>query len=254
MRARSALLPTSSRVVPLGTPVTAYHYDLLHPLLTIVRDDADKEKVFPKRRVFGDEERDIASQSVAFHHRNGERMSVPQFLSTVICLVALVWPGLSAASYLIQLRNGRQIATSQYWKEGQTIKFNTAGGIGGVPESAVLRIQTVEDTAESDLVGAAERQIAPQAERQIAPRAEVQRDGGKTSKLDLEAYRQKKEAIKSQLDMAVERYRDASSAHDPEEKSKIQREITSWSKQLFDLRDEVEQKNQGRLPEGWETF
>jgi len=197
-------------------------------------------------------------------------MSVPQFLSTVICLVALVWPGLSAASYLIQLRNGRQIATSQYWKEGQTIKFNTAGGIGGVPESAVLRIQTVEDTAESDLVGAAERQIAPQAERQIAPqaerqiapqaerqiapRAEVQRDGGKTSKLDLEAYRQKKEAIKSQLDMAVERYRDASSAHDPEEKSKIQREITSWSKQLFDLRDEVEQKNQGRLPEGWETF
>jgi hypothetical protein len=48
-------------------------------------------------------------------------MSVPHVLSIVFCVVALVWPGLSAASYLIQLRNGRQVATSQYWKEEHTI-------------------------------------------------------------------------------------------------------------------------------------
>jgi hypothetical protein len=148
--------------------------------------------------------------------------------------------------------------------------FYTAGGVGGVPESAVLRIQTVEDPPASDLAGAAEQQVGPQAEQhatsqakqQVAPQveqkalsqAEVRPDGGKTSKLDLEAYWKKKEEIKSQLDLAVERYREVSSAHDPDEKAKIQREITAWSKQLFDLRDEVKQKNQGRLPEGWENF
>ena len=54
--------------------------------------------------------------------------------------------------------------------------------------------------------------------------------------------------------MAVERYREASGTHNNEEKIKIQREITAWSKKIFDLTDEVKQKNQGRLPEGWENF
>ena len=199
-------------------------------------------------------------------------------LSIVICVVALVWPSLSAASYLIQLRNGRHVATSQYWKEGQTIMFAIAGGVGGVPESAVLRIQTVEDPPASDLAGTAEPKGVPQAEpkrvpqaepkevpqaeptapRQAAPTApppaEVPREGGTLSKGELEAYWHKKEELKAQLDGAVERYRDVSSAQSPEEKATIQREITAWSKQLFDLRDEVKQKNQGRFPEGWENF
>jgi len=193
-------------------------------------------------------------------------MSVPHVLSTVICVVALVWPGLSAASYLIQLRNGRQVATSQYWKEGHTIMFSTAGGVGGVPESAVLHILTVEDPPESDLAHAAAPQVmpqakpqaapqlVPQAEQQDVPQAEGPREGGKLSQRELEAYWHKKEELKSQLDVAVERYREVSSAQSPEEKATLQREITAWSKQLFDLRDEVKQKNQGRLPEGWENF
>jgi hypothetical protein len=197
-------------------------------------------------------------------------MSMPHVLSIVICVVALVWPDLSTASYRIQLRNGRHIATSQYWKEGHTIMFATAGGVGGVPESAVLHIQTIEDVPASELTGAAEPHGAPPAEQQGVPQAAqtapppaaqtapshaaVPGEGGKLSTRDLEAYWHKKEELKSQLDLAVERYRDVSSAHSPEAKAKIQREITAWSQQLFALRDEVQQKNQGRLPEGWENF
>jgi hypothetical protein len=140
--------------------------------------------------------------------------------------------------------------------------FYTAGGVGGVPESAVLRIQTVEDPPESDLAGVAEQKATPQVEQQVAPQAEqkappqakVQRDGEKTFKLDLEAYRQKKEEIQVQLNTALERYREASGPENKEEKAKIQQEITAWSKQLFNLRDEMKQKYQKRLPEGWENF
>jgi hypothetical protein len=205
-------------------------------------------------------------------------MSVPHVLATVLCVGTLVWHGLSAASYRIQLRNGRYLMTAQYWKEGSTIMFATAGGVGGVPESAVLHIQPVADPPASELVGAAEPQSAPHTEQQGAPHAERhgvpqaeptasppaaphaptpvegQREGGQPSTLDLEAYWRKKEELKAQLDLAVERYRDVSSAQNPEEKAQIQREITAWSKQLFALRDEVKQKNQGRLPEGWEHF
>ena len=174
------------------------------------------------------------------------RRSMLHLLSPIICLVALVGPGLSAASYRIELRNGRHVTTSQYWKEGHSLMFSTTGGVGGVPESAVLRIQTVEDISESDLVGAAEQKVPPQAE--------VQRDGEKMFTRDLEAYQHKKEEIQSQLNTALERYREASGPQHKEEKAKIQQEMTAWSKQLFDLRDKVKQKYQGRLPEEWENF
>lgn len=205
-------------------------------------------------------------------------MSVSHVLATVLCVVALVWPGLSAASYRIQLRNGRYIVTSQYWQEGQSIMFATAGGVGGVPASAVRHIETVEDPPATDVVGATEQTGTPHAARVGAPQAAqtvplpaeqharppgevtvpsaaaVPGEGGKLSQRDLETYWHKKEALKAQLDLAVERYREASSARSPEEKATIQREITAWSKQLFELRDEVKQKNQGHLPEGWEHF
>jgi hypothetical protein len=132
--------------------------------------------------------------------------------------------------------------------------FSTTGGVGGVPESAVLRIQTVEDISESDLVGAAEQKVAPQAEQKAPPQTEVQRDGEKMFTLDLEAYQHKKEEIQLQLNTALERYREASGPQNKEEKAKIQQEMTAWSKQLFDLRDEVRKKYQGRLPEEWENF
>lgn len=173
-------------------------------------------------------------------------MSVPQILSTVACLIALAWPGFSAASYRIELRNGRHVVTSQYWKQGSTIMFYTDGGVAGVAESTVLRIQAVDDPTEPDLSRAAERKAAYSAA--------IQREKEQTRKMDVEAYRQKKEAMKAQIDTALERYREASSTHNNEEKTRIQREITAWSKQLFDLTDEVKQMNHGRLPEGWENF
>lgn len=173
-------------------------------------------------------------------------MSLPHVLSTVVCLVALAWPALSTASYLIQLRNGRQVVASRYWQEEHTIWFETDGGVASVAESAVLHIQTIEEPSASE--------PPPAAERQAAPQAEDQRDRGQMSPLALETYRQKKEEIKAQLDATIERYREASNTHNAEAKATIQREITAWSKQLYDLAEEVKQMNQGRLPEGWEHF
>src|SRR2546426_8011416 len=64
------------------------------------------------------------------------RMSLPHVLSTAVCLVALAWSTLSTASYLIQLRNGRQVVASRYWQEEHTIRFETDGGVASVAESA----------------------------------------------------------------------------------------------------------------------
>ena len=175
-------------------------------------------------------------------------MSLPHILSTVVCLVALAWPALSTASYLIQLRNGRQVVASRYWQEEHTIRFETDGGVASVAESAVLHIQTIEDLPAE---AAPASEPPPAAEQQAAPPAEGQRDRGQTSQLTLEKYRQKKEEIRSQLKATLERYREASNTPDAKAKATIQQEITAWSQQLYDLTDEVKQMNQGHLPEGW---
>ena len=173
-------------------------------------------------------------------------MPLPYVLSTVVCLVALAWPALSTSSYLIELRNGRHVVASRYWQEDHTIRFETEGGVASVAESAVLRIQTIEEPPASE--------PPPAAEQPAAPTVAGQQDGGQMSQRALEKYRQKKEEIKAQLDATIERYREASNTHNAEAKATIQQEITAWSKQLFDLTDEVKQMNQGRLPEGWEHF
>src|SRR5262245_36183992 len=59
-------------------------------------------------------------------------MSLPHVLSTVVCLVALAWPALGAASYLIELRNGRHVVASRYWQEDHSIRFETEGGVASV--------------------------------------------------------------------------------------------------------------------------
>ena len=170
-------------------------------------------------------------------------MSLPHILSTVVCLVALAWPALSTASYLIQLRNGRQVVASRYWQEEHTLRFETEGGVVSVAESAVLHIQTIEELPASE--------PPPAAEQHAAPAVEGPRDQGQMSQRTLEEYRQKKEEIRSQLKATLERYREASNTPDAKAKATIQQEITAWSQQLYDLTDEVKQMNQGHLPEGW---
>ncbi len=176
-------------------------------------------------------------------------MSLPPVLSTVVCLVVLTWPALSTASYLIQLRNGRYVVASRYWQEEHTIRFETDGGVASVAESAVLQIQTIEEPPASGLPPAAEP--PPAAEQPAVPQAEGQRDRGQMSQKTLEEYRQKKEAIRSQLKATLERYREAANTPNAAAKAAIQHELTAWSQQLYDLTDEVKQMNQGRLPEGW---
>jgi hypothetical protein len=197
-------------------------------------------------------------------------MSLPQVFATLVCLVTLAQPSLSTAAYLIHLRNGRQVRTFHYWQQDHRIMFYTAGGVGGVAASAVLQIQTIDDPPEADLPHAAEPKAADTAEEKAADIAEpkaadaaepkaaktaaAHREREQTPPFDLEASRHQKEALKSQLDTALERYRAASSAHNREEKAKLQAELTALSKQLFDLTDAVKQQHQGRLPEGWENF
>jgi hypothetical protein len=170
-------------------------------------------------------------------------MSVKRCLCMLLCLSALMYPLTSSAYYVIRLKNGRQVITPTYWKHDHTLLFDIYGGIAGVEEGLVSKISEID--ASNGIEISAEEQVKDVE----VSKTDVQQNDALS--LNIEEYRKKRDVVKQQIDSTVEKYREASSKHDNDEKEKIRQEITALSKKYFDITDTVKQKNRGRLPEGW---
>jgi hypothetical protein len=72
-------------------------------------------------------------------------------LSLIIILILFLIPALSSPSYLIRLKNGRQLTTPMYWFEGQRIFFYTAGGTAGMERTEIDRIEKLETDSDKSL-------------------------------------------------------------------------------------------------------
>ncbi len=60
--------------------------------------------------------------------------------------------------------------------------------------------------------------------------------------------------LKGKIDESVASYLEASGNRDPEAKQKAREEMTDLSGQIYDLTDELKEKNKGVLPEWWEKL
>ena len=95
-------------------------------------------------------------------------------ISAIIILLLLLIPVLGGASYLIRLKNGRQLATPFYWFEGRLIFFYTAGGTAGMERT---EIDGIEEYATEDhpsaVSGSIEKKDSPLpipgVEKSLAP-------------------------------------------------------------------------------------
>ena len=170
-------------------------------------------------------------------------MSVQHCLCMLICLSALTYPLTSSAYYVIHLKNGRQVITPTYWKHDHTLLFDIYGGIAGIEEGLVSNISEI-DASKGMEISAEE-----QAKRTEASETDVQQNDALS--LNIEEYKKKRDIVRHQIDSTVEKFREASSKQNNNEKEKIRQEITALSKKYFDITDAVKQKNRGRLPEGW---
>jgi hypothetical protein len=86
-------------------------------------------------------------------------------LIVLIAVAFLVYPSVGLASYKITLRNGSILYAGHYWKEGGQVLFYTSGGILGVGEDSVSKIE------ESDV---AVRVAAPPAAKPADDLAKVE--------------------------------------------------------------------------------
>ncbi len=179
-------------------------------------------------------------------------------ISALIILLLFLVPALGNASYLIRLKNGGQFATPAYWTEGKWIFFYCVGGTAGMERREIDRIER-DDTY--DNMGAIGGNIGKKAPP-LPPKTEKPPEPGETpqamepakeveEKVNIEAYRSKKDEMTVELDGLLEKQREATGMGDDEAKKKIQEEVIKLSKDIYKLTDDVTEKNKGKLPDGW---
>jgi hypothetical protein len=74
-------------------------------------------------------------------------MEVPmkKFVIGVIAVCLWAYASVCSGAYLIHLKDGRAITTSEYWEEGGQIKIHQHGGVVGISKEDVVSIEEIDE-------------------------------------------------------------------------------------------------------------
>ena len=153
------------------------------------------------------------------------------------CVIALPAKGL--ASYLIELKNGSQYVTSDYWEEGNQIKFNFSGGQIGFSKDSILKITDTDLPVKAEIV----TPEPPSTEAEPAP-----------TEIDHEVYMARKRAILHQIKINEERFNQALENKDREAEQAAVEALKKTTEETNELIREIREENNGVLPDWWHTL
>ena len=177
----------------------------------------------------------------------------------VPCMIvasSLLWAPLCDASYLIRLKNTGRVVTPLYWFEGDKVYFYCSGGVAGIERKEIDRIEQLKTEDGEDII----KPSAIDAKKELSPLTPAagkkpnvpeKPSEVKDEKVDLNAYKDKKTKMTTELDDLLQKQREATARGDNEAKEKIMQQIRNISSQIYQITDEVKEKNKGKLPEGW---
>ena len=170
---------------------------------------------------------------------------------TLVMAILLTMPQAQAATYLIQLNNRGEFKTSQYWEEGNDIKFYIYGGVAGIQKEFVKTIKQVDE--EPALLLPTDQQLSDTVKTEDKKAVEkADRKDRQAEKIDIKHYKEKKLALKKDFNATWQKYIDATDSKDLEAKQRASDEMVGFSRQIYELADELKEKNQGVLPDWWE--
>jgi len=170
------------------------------------------------------------------------------FLCSII-ISGLMVPAIGDSAYKIHLKNGGQLSTSQYWEENQELKFCVSDGVMGVEKDMVKRIEkyTIDGTKVYEAKAPPEKTPAEteqKAEKELSPQKPP-------VKIDLKAYQDKMAKLKADLNKTLTRIRKSTTNNDLGAKDEATTDNRKISAEMWKLTDELESKNNGKLPDDW---
>jgi len=175
-------------------------------------------------------------------------------LPAFILISFFSFPLFSHASYIIHLKEGGQLITSQYWEENGQIKFFVSGGMMGIDKNTVRKIEKSNIDASGYYESNKPDKISPQVDQ--TPENEIKKDAlpdtnVKKEKVDLKAYQNKMAKLKSDINKTLTRIKKADTSNDQNAKEEATEDNKKISAEMWQLTDELKKKNNGKLPDDW---
>ena len=174
-----------------------------------------------------------------------------RFISIIAFITFLIYPSISFAFYLIELKNGSTFITYHYWAEGQQIKFYCSGGVVGIEKDLVREIR------ESDLPYIAEEPQSARKEKVTAEseyKSELKQE--KETRLppcpEKEALLKEKMCIATEIQAVSAAFREAKAKNDRKQTNKQWEKLLLLHKKLSVLRDQVKSAYGGQVPSWWD--
>ena len=168
----------------------------------------------------------------------------------VIAIVFLL--GLSTAAlagFLIQLKNGRILPTSEFWEEKEMIKFYWESGVASIPKEVIRSIGVIEEVPV--MTPPNPKEPVPEPKAVVGKEEKTAEPNVETEKIDPGYYKKQRAFFTEKFEQAHERYLEASSQRDREAKKKAWEEFTQYAGKVSALEEELKKKNNGVLPEWW---
>jgi len=163
-----------------------------------------------------------------------------------IFFLVLAFPGTGDTAYRILLKNGGEFKTLRHWREDNQIKFYIYGGIVGISKDSIRKIE--KTTSENIIYKKSQRH---QKASKISPETNDGKNQKIEEKIDITFYKEKKLRLAAELASALDRLREATKGRDSETKERAKLEMRRISDEIYALTEEVKEKNNGEVLEGW---
>ena len=177
--------------------------------------------------------------------------------ATVISILLLA-PSVSFSSYLIELKNGSEYVTMRYWQSDENIQFYYHGGIVLIPEDTV---DTISESAEPYYEESAPVENGSLSDTPAGTSKSDSTDETDThqrepiedrdKKVAIQNYKDINSQLKDHLGSSLRSLRFATRNGDKAGKERARQEMMEYSRQMYELADELKEKNDGVLPEDW---
>ncbi|MCK9274445.1 MAG: hypothetical protein M0P57_05075 [Syntrophales bacterium] len=176
-------------------------------------------------------------------------MKVSVFILSVIILSLSVLSS-ADAQWRILLKNGGEFIAVSCWKEKGELKIYMHDIVVGVKSHSVRKIEKIF----VDEISVEENKKAPPEDNALPASVEEEKQNEEAEpqgRVDMNAYREKKERLESELEMTLTRVHEAAKIGDMVAKERAQEEMRETSARIYELTEELKQANNNTLPSDW---
>lgn len=190
-------------------------------------------------------------------------MSMKRILLLFLSLSLSCLYALAETRYEIKLKSGGKVIAGRYWEEKGIVKCQKGEMVVGFRKDAILSITEIKDTGKGEETSAAKTDT-PDTGKQSESTEEKKEAAAASSSTPttLPAVGSvkdpvqkeiliRKSRIKSNIEFAIEKMRQARVRKDEEDYQKAVGEMNEFSRQYYALEREVTSKYDGKLPAWW---